>query len=334
MDDNKYGAKPVCPRLSVIISFFNEEEVLPVLIQRLRDVLREECDKGMLSGYELIFVNDSSTDHSEDILIAAAKEQDDIKIITMSRNFGVSPCVLAGMEYSTGDLVVYMDADLQDPPEAIHEMLKAWREGKDIDVVNTVRLSRKGEPLLKLLLTRIGYRMLKYVTNINFLVEAGDFKLLSRRAVKQLIRLKEKQPFLRGLTYWIGFNQAVVYYHRQARYSGKPKFPLNDYRIIHNFLFSALISFSDLPLQFSLFMGAITTFFAFCFLIYVFVQKFILVHTTPGWTAMMAVILFLGGMQLLIMGIIGLYINTIFLETKGRPNYIVSRMFGFDRKTA
>jgi len=310
-------------QLSVVVSFFNEEETLPALIERLRKVLNQERDKGMLSGYELIFVNDSSTDCSEDILITAARGHQDIKIITMSRNFGVSQCVLAGMEYSSGELVVYMDADLQDPPEVIPEMLKAWREGKDIDVVNTVRASRKGEPLLKLLLAKIGYRILRYATNINFLVEAGDFKLLSRRAVKELIRLKEKQPFLRGLIYWIGFNQISVYYHRQPRYGGKSKFPLTDYRIIRNFLY-ALISFSDMPLHFAVIAGALTTVFAFFLLIFLVFQRSVL-----NCTVVLAAVAVLGGIQLLALGIVGLYVNAVLLERKNRPSYIVARTFGF-----
>lgn len=328
--DTALGFKATIPKLSVILSFFNEEEILPELIRRLRNVLRKEYDEERLSGYELIFVNDASTDRSEDFLLEEAKKYHDIKIITMSRNFGVSPCVLAGMEYSSGDLVVYMDADLQDPPELIPEMLKAWREGNDIEVVNTVRLSRKGEPFLKLLITKIGYRILKYVTNINFIIEAGDFKLLTRRAVLHLRRLNEKLPFLRGLVYWIGFNQTVVYYHRDARYFGRPKFRLTDPRIIHNFLFSALISFSDVPLSLALFIGLVTIFLSFGFLIYVLIQRFVLAYTTPGWTALMMVITFLGGIQLVIIGIIGLYINAIFLEAKHRPNFIVDRAFGFD----
>lgn len=325
-------AKKNPPKLSVVLSFYNEEEVLPELIRRLRDVLLKECANGNLSDYELIFVNDASSDCSEEVLLMEAEKYDDIRIITMSRNFGVSPCVLAGMKYSTGGLVVYMDSDLQDPPELIPEMLKAWREGKEIDIVNTVRLSRAGEPLSKLFVTKIGYKILKYVTNINFLVEAGDFKLLSRRAVDHLLRLKEKLPFLRGLVYWVGFNQTSVKYHREARHSGKPKFPLTDFRVVHNFLFSALISFSDLPLQLVLLIGALTTFFAFCMMFFVLVQKFILSYTTPGWTAIMAVVSFLSGVQLLTIGIIGLYINAIFLEVKKRPNYIVSRTFGVERE--
>ena len=319
------------PTLSVVLSFFNEEEVIPELIRRLRNVLQKECKEGHLSKYELIFVNDASTDRSEEVLISEAKGHDDIKIITMSRNFGVSPCVLAGMEYAKGDLVVYMDADLQDPPEVISEMLRVWREGKDIEVVNTVRLSRAGEPFLKLLIAKIGYKILRYVSNINFLMDAGDFKLLSRRTVNHLIRLKEKLPFVRGLVYWVGFKQEVVYYNRDSRYGGNTKFLLTNPKVINNFLYSALISFSDLPLKFTLLLGAVTTLFAFLFLIYVIVQKFVLAYTTPGWTATLATMLILGGVQLLTMGVIGLYINAIFWETKNRPNYIVGKTFGFDK---
>jgi len=319
------------PSLSVVLSFYNEQDVLPELVRRLRNVLGRECSEGHLSGYELIFVNDASTDRSAEILHEESRGHDDIKVITMSRNFGVSPCVLAGMEYSTGDLVVYMDSDLQDPPEVISEMLKVWREGEGIEVVNTVRRSRKGESFSKLLVTKMGYWILKKITSINFLVEAGDFKLLTKRAVSHLVRLREKLPFLRGLVYWVGFKQAVVYYDRDARYAGKPKFPLTDSRIVHNFLFSALISFSDAPLRFALYTGFITTCLSFTFLAYVLVQKFVLSYTTPGWTALMAVITFLGSIQLLTIGIIGLYINAIYLGTKPRPNYIVESTTGFDK---
>lgn len=330
METNNGESNLTSLKLSVVLSFFNEAEVLPALIERLRSVLGNECSKGVISKYELIFVNDASTDNSEEILIAQAKTLSDIKIITMSRNFGVSPCVLAGMEHAAGDIIVYMDADLQDPPEVIPEMLKALRSSDNIDVVNTVRLRRKGEPFLKLLMTKIGYKILKRVMNINFLIDAGDFKLLTRRAVNQLVRLKEKQPFLRGLVYWIGFKQVNVYYHRQARCNGRPKFPLKDFRIIHNFLFSALIAFSDIPLRIALLIGVATTICSFFFLVYVIIQKFALNYTIPGWTAFMAVIIFIGGIQLLTIGIVGLYINAIFLETKARPNYIIDRIFGFN----
>lgn len=317
------------PALSVVLSFFNEAEVLLELISRLRAVLGQLVTDGHLASYEIIFVNDASTDASEQVIIAAAVGHDDIRLITMSRNFGVSPCVLAGMERARGDLVVYMDADLQDPPDLIPEVLRAWREGGDVDVVNTVRIVRAGESRGKLFLTRLAYWLLSRTTNINFLVEAGDFKLLSRRAVEHLIQMKEKLPFVRGMVYWIGFKQTVVRYRRQARPSGTTKFPMSNPKVFYNFFFSALISFSSVPLLLSILLGAATSIFAFLFLIYVVIQKFVVADVTQGWTMIMATVLLLGGMQLLTTGINGLYINSIFLESKGRPNYIVHRTYGF-----
>lgn len=320
----------ISPKLSVVISFLNEEEVLPELIRRLRNVMRKECDEGQLSGYELIFVNDASTDSSEEVLISEAKGHDDIKIITMSRTFGVSPCVLAGFKYSSGDLVVYLDADLQDPPELIPQMIKAWRDGDNVEVVNTVRLSRDGETRSKLWITKLGYKILRKLSDIDLTEDSGDFKLLTRKAVNQLIRLREKKPFTRGLVKWIGFKQADVFYHRDTRFAGKTKFNVISPKVIKNFLGSALISFSEVPLHFVLLIGFIVSACSFIFLIYIVIQKF-LISTTPGWSAIMATITFLGGLQLITIGILGLYIGSIYLETKSRPNYIVERKYGFDK---
>ena len=315
--------------LSVVISFYNEADALPELIRRLRDVLDSQCEQRRLGSYELIFVNDDSTDRSEAILREAAKGRDDIRIITMSRNFGVSECVLAGMEYSSGDAVVYMDADLQDPPEVIPELIRSWQDGDDIDVVNTVRDAREGESAVKLLITRIGYKILRSVAEIDLTIESGDFKLLSRRAVDELLRLKERKPFIRGMISWIGFKQACVHYHRQARFSGETKFRIYSRRVIRNFLDSALISFSDIPLKLALVLGGFVAILSFVFLVYVIVQKFVLRYTTPGWSAIMASMLFLGGVQLMTIGVLGLYVGSIFFEVKGRPNYIVESTFGF-----
>ena len=316
--------------LSIVLSFFNEEMVLTELIRKLREVLNNESKKGTIDKYELIFVNDDSTDRSETILLEAAKDGfNDIRIITMSRNFGVSECVLAGMEYASGDAVIYMDADLQDPPEVIPDMIQAWRSGDNIDVVHTRRLSREGESRFKLWVTHSGYNMLRHVANIDLQMETGDFKLLSRRAVNHLVELKEKKPFLRGLVCWIGFNQTIIKYHRKARFAGKTKFPIISIKVLRNFLSSALISFSDVPLQLSLISGFIISFSAFLFLFFVIFQK-LLGHPTQGWSATMAAILLLGGMQLVTIGVLGLYINSIYLEVKRRPNYIIKKMFGFE----
>ncbi|MGO8745335.1 MAG: glycosyltransferase family 2 protein [Thermoguttaceae bacterium] len=316
------------PSLSIVLSFANEEAVLPEAIHRLRAVLGAECDRGTISRYELVFVNDASTDRSLAILQDAARGHDDIRVLNMSRNFGVTPCVLAGMDYASGDLVVYMDVDLQDPPETIPEMLHAWRAADGADVVHTVRRSRSGESWIKLAVTRLGYRILKCVSSVPVRVEAGDFKLLSRRAVDELRRLREKRPFMRGLVAWIGLKQTEIHYDRQARAAGDTKFPVFGAKVIRNFLDSALISFSDIPLQLATLMGLLISLASFVFLIDVVVEK-ILGRNIPGWTAIMATMLFVGGAQMLFLGIQGRYIAAIFLETKGRPNYIVESTLGF-----
>ena len=328
--DERKGA----PFLSAVFSFKNEEENLPELIRRMRSALEGERGKGFISGYEMIFVNDASTDRSLDILTAEARDRHDIKVISMSRTFGVAPCVLAGLRYAVGDIVIYMDADLQDPPELIPELIKAWRE-KGADIVHTVRLSRAGEGRVKLLITRLGYYILKKTADINLIPNAGDFKLLSRRVVDQIVRLNEKKPFMRGLVHWVGFKQEAVYYHRQARFSGNSQFAVLGTKVIRNFLESALISFSDAPLYLVSLTGIVVSLGSFAFLLYIVIQKF-LGHNLPGWSAIMVTVLFLGGVQIIALGVIGLYISAIYLETKDRPNYIVESTMGFegDKKSA
>ena len=319
-------------RLSVIFSFRNEDAVIPELVRRTRQVLEGERSQGQVSGYELIFVDDASDDRSVDLLRDLSEGRNDIRIVRMSRRFGVSPCALAGMAHASGDAVVYMDADLQDPPELIPEMLRVWRDGEDVDVVHTVRLSRDGEPWIKMVLTRIGYWILNRTTEFKLPQNAGDFKLLSRRVVDHLIVLKEKNPFLRGLVCWVGYRQAFVHYHRERRVAGQTKFPVWGRAVIWNFLDSALISFSSLPLKLSLLVGTAISFLAFLMLIYWVVQKLVLDYVTPGISAVMVSILFLGGVQLITIGILGLYLSSVFQESKGRPNYIVKETFGFREK--
>lgn len=318
--------------LSVVLSFRNEADVLPELVKRLRNVLSTECSKGHIDNYELIFVNDLSTDRSEEILLETAKEHNDIRIVNMSRNFGVSPCVLAGMTYSSGDAVVYMDADLQDPPEVIPQLIQEWQKGDYVDVVHTIRLSRDGESRLKLWLTKLGYKILRNVSSVELQIDSGDFKLLSRRAVNHLIRFREKNPFLRGLVSWIGFNQTTIYYHREIRFAGDSKFPIYSPKVIRNFLYSALISFSDVPLQLAMWLGLLASLSSFLVLIHTLIEN-IQGHNLPGWTAIMVAVLFLGGVQLVSIGILGLYISSIFLESKRRPNYIVKNTFGFENNS-
>jgi polyisoprenyl-phosphate glycosyltransferase len=316
-------------KLSVVFSFYNEEDVLEELVTRIRKVLAQDC-ACWVNDYELIFVNDTSTDRSLEILMQLREQKKDIKIINMSRNFGVSVCVLAGMKYATGEAVVYMDTDLQDPPEFIPQMVQAMVE-KKVDVVHTRRKRRMGETKIKLWITKLGYFILgKLSKEVIILPEVGDFKLLSRRAVKELLKLEEKRPFLRGLVNWIGFPSTTLEYERQSRGAGDTKFPVIGRKVIFNFLDSALISFSDIPLKGALVMGFAVSILALGYIGVVLVQKIMGWHV-PGWPAVMSAILFLGGVQLLTIGILGLYIGNVFLESKRRANFIVESTVGFDK---
>ena len=314
--------------LSLVFSFRNEENVLLEAIDRLRSVLSSEIKKGVISDYELIFVNDASTDNSLEVLSKEAERHRDIRILNMSRRFGVTPCVLAGLEYTRGDAVIYMDIDLQDPPEVIPQLIDAWRQEETVDVVHTVRRSRQGESFFKRLITRIGYHILHRVTSIKLPIEAGDFKLLSKRVVNEILKCKEKKPFMRGLVCWVGFKQVFVHYDRQERKHGKTKFPILSSGVIQNFFESALISFSSLPLRIASYLGFFSLFVSLFVVFHVLSEK-IQGKAIPGWSALMMTVIFIGGIQIFCIGIVGLYLSSMFEEGKGRPNYIVESTFGF-----
>lgn len=322
------------PLLSVVLSFYNESGVLEELIRRLRQVMSAEKAQGAISGYELVFVNDASSDASMSILQREFDTERDLVIVDMANNFGVSECVLAGMRYSKGDLVVYMDADLQDPPEVISQLLDKWHSEPDLDVVYTTRLSRAGEHPLKMLVTRWGYKFVNAISEVELPENSGDFKLLSRRVVDELIKMREKKPYLRGLVAWIGFKQGQVFYHRAERHDGQEstKRPALSKKVINYALDSAIISFSDAPLKAMLFLGFFTSVTALVYIGVVIFQK-IMGWYEPGWPALMAAILFLGGVQLMMLGVLGLYINVIFLNSKGRPDYIVRSVIAADERS-
>ncbi len=316
------------PILSIIFSFRNEEHVLQELISRVRAVLAKEKEHNTIAGWELIFVNDASNDRSLEVLLRHAQNTKDIKIITMSRVFGVAPCVMAGLANAQGDAAVYMDADLQDPPELIPEMLKAMRE-QNADVVHTVRRSRQGESAFKLFITKIGYRILNRYSTVPIPQEAGDFKLLSRRVIDNVLLLKEINPFMRGLVAWVGFKQVFITYDRQARFAGKSKFFVLGKKVISNFLNSAIINFSSVPLKIASYCGLCAILVSTLFALHALIQK-INGADISGWSTLMIVIVFIGGVQLFCIGMIGLYLNSVHEQSKMRPNYIIESTYGIN----
>jgi dolichol-phosphate mannosyltransferase len=272
-------------------------------------------------AYELIFVDDGSTDGSYDKLVAIANANADVKIIKFSRNFGHQIAITAGIELAKGDAVVVIDADLQDPPELIKVFVAKWQEG--FDVVYGVRDKRDGESRLKLLTAAAFYRLLQRIIKLDIPVDVGDFRLMSRRVVEYFTQLKEKDRFVRGLVSWIGFKQTGVHYARDKRFAGETKFP---YRKMIKFALDGITSFSDIPLKLATWLGYFTSFLALLYLLSVFVQK-ALGDTVQGWATIMVAVLFLGGVQLISLGIIGEYIGRIFNEVKQRPLYVVDEIY-------
>jgi polyisoprenyl-phosphate glycosyltransferase len=273
---------------------------------------------------EIIFVNDASNDGSAEWLESEALISSDLVLVNMARRTGNSECVYAGMSVAAGEAVIYLDADLQDPPEVIPEMVSTWRENQDCEVVYTVRKSREGEGAVKLLFTKFGYRFLRRISRIELPVDAGDFKLVSAKIVKILLEHQEYHPFMRGIISSLGFEQIPVYYDRHPRGDGRSntKFVLFSPRTVSSWLDSALISFSDIPLKVSLVLGFLMSFFSGSYMIVVLVQKTLGMYV-PGWPSLMMAVLFLGSVQLVVLGVLGLYINAIYSQTKNRPHYII-----------
>jgi len=308
--------------LSVIFSFRNEEEVLPELIGRLHKTL-DPLD----IEYELIFVNDDSTDGSLELLKKHRDKDGKIKIINMSRRFGVSQCIMAGLSQCKGDVCVYMDADLQDPPELIPLLIEKWEAGAD--VVHTIRIKRKGENPIKMWLTRLAYKIINLIATIDILENAGDFKLLSRKVINELVRLEEYDPFLRGLVQWIGFKQAEVFYERDSRFAGQTHFSL--FRSLNpaKEFIRGLTSFSSLPLYFALLIGMLVCFAAFIYGILIGIDL-IQGAAVPEWTAPLLAVIILGGLNLFFIGIVGIYVGRNFHNVQRRPHYIITSKIGFD----
>jgi len=313
-------------KISVVLSFYNEESVIPELLSRMRAVFSALMEAQIIGAYELIFVNDNSNDRSE-ALLRAEVAQGDVVLVNMTRNFGVSECVMAGLNQSTGDAVIYMDADLQDPPELIPKLIEAWQADPEVGVVYTTRTRRKGEHFLKMWITKLGYRLINLISDIDLPADSGDFKLLSRVVVDRLLELKEDKPYMRGLVSWVGYKQVQVFYEREARFDGREntKMPVLSKRVLYYWLDRALISFSDAPLKAILLLGLVLSCVSLSYIGVIIVQK-IMGWYVPGWPALMSAILLSGGIQMMMLGFVGLYVGAIFRETKRRPQYLIKEV--------
>jgi len=307
------------PTFSIVVPLYNEAENVAPLLARISaaiEPIRAQFD------HEIVLVNDGSTDGTLAAIRAEMHRRSAIVLVNLSRNFGHQLAATAGIEIATGDAVILMDGDLQDPPELIEDFLRKWREG--YDVVYAVRRTRKGESRFKLFTARAFYRIIKRLTKIAIPLDTGDFRLMSRRAVEAVRRLPERHRFLRGMVSWVGFNQAAIEYDRDVRYAGETKYPLSK---MLRFAMDGITSFSDVPLRFASYFGFTVSVIAFVYAVIVIVLKMFSlkpVFYTPGWASTIVAVLFLGGVQLMSLGILGEYLGRVYDEVKGRPLYIIS----------
>jgi glycosyltransferase involved in cell wall biosynthesis len=303
----------ISPSLSIIIPIYNEQGNISELYNRLTVV-----SKKITNHYELIFVNDGSKDSSLIHLIELSKKDPNVFYINFSRNFGHQIAVSAGIDYCKGQAVVIIDADLQDPPEVISDLYNKYKEG--FEVVYATRIKRKGEGWFKLLTAKLFYRLLVKITNIKIPVDTGDFRLIDRKIVDYLKLMPEQNKFLRGQIAWLGFNQTSVEYERQERKYGVTGYPFSK---MLRFALDGITSFSDKPLNLVMQAGIIVSGIAFLVILYTLYGYFSDHQTVPGWASTMVSILFLGGIQLISIGIIGLYISRINKNIINRPLYLI-----------
>ena len=309
--------------LSIVFSFRNEEGNIEPLVKRISTTMQKiENWK-----YELIFVNDDSTDNSENIL-DKLQENYPIKIINMSRNFGVDPCVLAGFKNCSGDAIIYLHTDQQDPPEIIPDLIKKYEEGNEI--VHTVRSKRKGEGKFRMFVTKIAYSIINSLSDIDLPNQAGDYKLISKNALKEIIKKKEYRPYVRGLSVWVGFKQGFVYYEREARGQGKSKMPLLSAGPITDFI-NGITSYSLKPLYLGIIFGFVSIIISLLLILYSLYLKFSNL-AIPGSTSIIIAVSFFSGIMLFTLGVMGIYLARIFEQTKGREQYIIKEIKDFKHK--
>lgn len=307
---------------SLIVPIYNEEENIEEFYKRATAVFKALNEK-----YEIIFVDDGSRDRSREMLKALSQKDPNVKAVLLSRNFGKEIAMTAAIDASRGQAVIPIDADLQDPPEIIPRLVEKWREGWD--VVYATRSQRHGESWIKRFTASMFYKVINKFSRIYIPHNTGDFRLMDRRAVKALIKLKENHRFMKGLFAWVGFKQTGIFYERDPRYAGDTKW---NYLRLFNFAVEGITSFSSIPLKMASVMGFLISFATFVFAIFILIKTIFFGNPVAGWPSMTLIILFLGGIQLLTIGIIGEYIGRIYDETKQRSLYIVEESLGFQEK--
>jgi dolichol-phosphate mannosyltransferase len=299
--------------ISVVIPVFNEESNLLVLHERLVNSITS-----ITNNYELIFVNDGSRDNSLNILKELAKNNHQIKYIDFSKNFGHQLAVFAGLENAQGDAIVIIDADLQDPPELIKELYEKLKQG--YDVVFAQREERVGESWHKKMTAKLFYRFINRLSEVSIPLDTGDFRIVSKKIKDIIVAMPERNKFLRGQIAWAGFNQTFISYKRDERYAGKTNY---SYTKMFSFAFDGITAFSNLPLRLATYLGFIVSGISFFFILYTLYQKYTKNDVVQGWSSLMVSVLFIGGVQLICLGIIGEYLGRIMDNVKQRPLYIV-----------
>jgi dolichol-phosphate mannosyltransferase len=314
------------PTISVVAPVYNEEEVLPELYRRVRNVMEE-----LGEPWELVLVNDGSRDRSAEIIAKLHKKDSRVTGVSFSRNFGFQIAVTAGLDHAQGDAIILTDADLQDPPEVYPRMIAKWKEG--YDVVYGTRSSREGETWFKRVTAKLFYRLIYRITSVDIPLDTGDFRLIDRRVVEAIRHMPERNRFLRGMVPWVGYRQTGIVYQREARFAGESKF--TSVRQMLPFAVDAVTSFSYFPLRIATYLGFIIALISGLAIVTVILLR-LFGPSTPllGQATTLVAVLFLGGVQLISLGIIGEYLGRIYDEVKGRPLYLVDEKWEFGQPGA
>ena len=301
------------PFISIIAPCYNEEDVIDIFLEKIFTVLKK-----LGKSYEIVFVNDGSRDNTLEILKQKAKEYDAVRVISLSRNFGKEAALSAGLDMAHGEVVVPIDVDLQDPPELILDFVKKYEEG--YDVVVGKRVDRTTDSTAKRVSAETFYKLHNKISDIEIPHNVGDYRLMSRRVVEELKKLPETQRFMKGIFAWLGFKTAVVEYKRESRVAGETSF--NGWKL-WNFALDGITSFSTAPLRIWLYIGMVLAFISFVYGSWIVLKTLIFGVDSPGYASMITIVLFLGGIQLMGIGILGEYIGRIYIESKNRPVYII-----------